>query len=161
MRRLARSLPLLLVLTACSTGQEADGGSSLEDRRAAYVDQVEEACTEANEELAALERPTSVDGFVAYTDAVVDLLSRTVSQVATAEPPEEDLDEVTEKVLDPLADDVGRAEEYAEQVRAADEAGDSAALLGLVSQVPETSADVPFMRGYGMIECAKAAELAG
>lgn len=161
MRRLARALPLLLVLTACSTGQEAGDGESLEDRRAAYVEQVEEACAGANEELAALERPTSVDGIAEYTDAVVDLLSRTVSTVATVEPPEEDRAEVTEKVLEPLADDVGRAEEYGQQVQDAASSGDSAALLGLVSQVPSTSADVAFMRDYGLVECAEAAELAG
>jgi hypothetical protein len=158
MRRLALALPLLLTVSACSTGQEAESGESLEDRRAAYVEQAEEACTTANDELDALERPTGIDGVANYTDAVVDLLTRTVSEVGTAEPPEEDRDEVTEKVLDPLADDVARAEEYAGQVRAAAEANDSAALLGLVSEVPNTSADLAFMRDYGLIECARAAD---
>jgi hypothetical protein len=158
MRRLALLLPLLLALPACSTGQEAEDGTSLEDRRAAFVEQAEEACTNANEELAALERPTSVTGVPDYTETVVDLLDRTVQEVSTAEPPEEDRAEVTEKVLEPLADDVGRAEEYAAEVRTAAESGDSAALLALVRNVPNTSADLDFMREYGLVECAKAAD---
>jgi hypothetical protein len=158
MRRLALVLPLLLALPACSTGQEAGDATSLEDRRAAYVEQAEEACRSANEELTALERPTAVTDVPEYTEAVVDLLSRTVREVSTAEPPEEDRDEVTVKVLEPLADDVGRAEEYAADVRAAAESGDSAALLALVQDVPNTSADLVFMRDYGLVECAKAAD---
>jgi hypothetical protein len=158
MRRLALVLPLLLAVPACSTGQEADAGPSLEDRRADYVEQVEETCAEANAELQALERPTAVDGVADYADAVVDLLRRTVQEASTVEPPEEDRAEVTEKVLDPLADDVARAEEYGSQVRAAADAGDSATLLSLVGQLPSTSADLAFMRDYGLVECAKAAD---
>jgi hypothetical protein len=160
MRRLARALPLLLVLTACSTGQEA-GGDSLEDRRAAYLEQVEAACSAGKEELDALEQPTSIAGIPDYADAVVALLSRTVSELSTPEPPEEDRAEVTEKVLDPLAADVARGEEYAQQVRAAADSGDSAALLEIVSETPSTTADVAFMREYGMETCADAAEAAG
>lgn len=158
MRRLAVALPVLLALSGCSTGQEAEDGTSLEDRRAAYVEQAEDACQEANEELEALERPTGVDGVADYADAVVDLLARTVQEVSTAEPPEEDRDEVTEKVLDPFADDLAVAEEYAAEVRTAAEAGDSAALLALIQNVPGTSADLEFMRDYGLVECAEAAD---
>jgi hypothetical protein len=158
MRRLALVLPLLLALPACSTGQEAGDGKSLGDRRAAYVEQAEEACQTANEELAALAAPTAVADVPEYTDAVVDLLARTVQEVSTAQPPEEDRAEVMEKVLDPLADDLARAEEYAEEVRVAAESGDSAALLTLVREVPNTTADLAFMRDYGLVECAKAAD---
>lgn len=158
MRRLALVLPLLLALPACSTGQEADDGNSLEERRAAYVEQAEDACGTANEELAALAQPTGIAEVPEYTEAVVDLLDRTAREVATAQPPEEDRDEVTTKVLDPLADDVARAQEYAAEVRTAAESGDSAALLALVQDVPNTSADLAFMRDYGLVECAQAAD---
>lgn len=158
MRRLALLLPLVLVLPACSDDGGGGGGDGLEDRRAAYVEQAEDACTAANEELEALAQPTGVADVPEYTDAVVALLERTVQEVATAEPPEEDREELTTKVLDPLTDDLARAEEYAGQVRAAAEANDSAGLLTLVREVPNTSADLDYMRDYGLVECAKAAD---
>ena len=157
MRRLALLLPLVLVLPACSSGSESEDGG-LDDRRAAYVEQLEDACSSANDELAALERPTAVAAVPDYAQAVVDLLDRTVQEVSTPEPPEEDREEVTTKVLEPLADDVARAEEYAAEVRTTAESCDSAALLALVQDVPKTTADVAFMRDYGLVECAEAAD---
>ncbi len=158
MRSLVLTLPLLLVLPACSGGED---GQSLEDRRAAYVEQAEEVCIASNEQVQELGTPTSIAEIPAAADQAVEIVRSTVDEITALEPPEEDRAEVTEKVLEPLADDVGRAETYAEEVRAAADGGDSATLLGLVSQVPSTTADVAFMRDYGLVECAKAAELAG
>jgi prophage DNA circulation protein len=155
MRPLALLLPVMLVLPACSG--EGGGDDSLEDRRAAYVEAAEQACSEANEQVAAVPAPTSVDAVAPYAEQVVEVLEQTVQEVTALEAPEEDRAELTEKVLDPLASDVERAREYAEQVREAAEGMDNAALLELVQNVPETSADVAFMRDYGLVECASAA----
>lgn len=149
MRRLALVLPLLLALPAC--GSDDDG-------RAAYVEQAEAVCASANEELAALGEPTSIAELPDYTAAVVDLLERTVQEVSALEPPEEDREELTAKVLDPFTDDLVTAEAYAADVRTAAESGDSPGLLALVQNVPNTTADLAFMREYGLTECASAAD---
>lgn len=157
MRRTALAL-LLLALTACSGGGGDGGGESLEDRRAAYLDAAEQVCADANAEVEALPRPTAVDGVADFTDQVLGVLQSTVEQVSALEPPEEDVAELTEKVLDPLDTDIQRAEAYAAEVRAAAEANDNATLLRLVSEVPKTSADLDFMREYGFVECVNAAD---
>lgn len=158
MRRLVLAVPVLLLVTACSGGDGDGDGPSLEDRRAAYVESAEQACTEANEEVEALARPTTVEAVPEFTDTVLGVLERTVEDVTALEPPEEDRAELTEKVLEPLQGDLERAQEYATSVRAAAEANDGPALLALVSEVPETSADLTFMRDYGLVECAEAAD---
>lgn len=148
---------LVLTLAACSDdgGEQAD---SLEERRAAYVESAEQVCADANDEVEALPAPTSVDGVGPYAEQLVGVLVQTVEQVTALEPPEEDRAELTEKVIDPLEADVDRARAYAEQVSAAAAAGDSPTLLRLVSEVPQTSADLSFLREYGLVECAEAAD---
>jgi len=160
MRRLAPVLALsLLPLLACSNDEGGgDSGPSLEERREAYVSDAEEVCTDANAEVAEIPTPTSVDTVAAYADEVVAVLQRTVDQVSALEPPEEDKAELEEKVLSPLSSDAGVAEQYAADVGTAAEANDQAALLQLVQQLPQTSADLDFMREYGLVECAKAAD---
>lgn len=154
MRRSLLLPAVLLVLPACSGG----GGDGPEDRRAAYVDAAEQACTAANEEIAALATPTSIQTIAPYAEQVVQVLEDTVEQVSVLEPPAEDAAELTEKVLDPLVDDVVRAQEYAAEVRTAADAGDGPGLLRLVQEVPQTSADLAFMREYGLEQCASAAD---
>ena len=157
MRRLLPVLAVVLLpLLGCSSSDS--GGDSLEDRRAEYVESAEQICADTNEEVEALTAPTGVDTVADYTDEVVALLEASVDEVTALEPPEQDAAELTEKVLDPFADDVGRAQEYADEVRTAAEAGDSAALLTLVREVPQTSADLEFMREYGLVQCASAAD---
>lgn len=161
MRR-AFVVPLLLLVTACSGGDDGgDGAPSPAEVKADYVEAAEQACTKANDEVEALPRPTAVDAVAPFTEQVLAVLERAVEQVSALEPPEQDRAELTEKVLDPLQADVESAREYAQQVRAAADAGDDPALLGLVSAVPETSADLAFMRDYGLVECAEAADTSG
>lgn len=154
MRRLALVLPLLLVLPACSSG----GGSSVEDQRAEYISAAEQICSDANVEIEALGEPTSIDTVADFAEDVVAVLEGTAEDLTALEPPEDDSAELTEKVLDPINADVGTAQDYAAEVRTAADAGDSAALLALVSELPMTTADVEFMREYGLTECADATD---
>lgn len=160
MRRLAPVLALtLLPLLACSSDEGGgDSGPTLEERRDTYVDAAEQVCTDANAEVTAIPTPTSVETVAPYADQVVAVLVRTVEQVSALEPPEEDVAELEEKVLTPLNDDVAVAEQYAADVTTAATAGDQEALLQLVQNLPQTSADLEFMREYGLFECAKAAD---
>ena len=157
MRRLLLVLPLLLTVPACSD----DGGGSAAaapDQREEFVDAAERICSDANDEVAAIPTPTAVDTVAPYAEQVVGVLDRTVAEVSALELPEDDAAELTEKVLDPLQADVVTAREYAAQVRAAADAGDQAALLDLVAALPSTTADVGFMRSYGLTQCAAAAD---
>lgn len=157
MRRLA-VLPLLLLLPACS--DDGGGGASLEDRRADYVAEAEEVCGQANDEFEELTAPASVAEVPAYADTVLELLTGTVDDVRGLTPPEEDRAELDEKLFTPLEADVQAAEEYAASLKAAAEANDSATLLRLAQELPEPTVDLPFVRDYGLVQCAEAVEQA-
>ena len=154
MRRLAAALPLLLV-AACSGG----GGDDLEERRNAYLDRAEAVCERTNADIDALGTPAGVEQVPEFADKAVAIVQRTVEELSAVEPPEEDRAEVEQKVLEPLADDVETAEQYAEQVKAAAAANDQAGLLRLLQESPQTTADVAFMRDYGYVECVEAVQL--
>ncbi|HVM26967.1 MAG TPA: hypothetical protein VM433_04750 [Mycobacteriales bacterium] len=158
MRSLLLTLPLLLVLPACAGG---DGEPTLEERREAYVEQAEEVCVQSNQQVQELGTPGSVAEVPAAADRAVEIVRTTVDQITALDPPEEDRPELTERVLDPLRDDVGVAEAYAEEVKAAAAAGDGATLLRLVQERPQTSADLDFMREYGFDQCVRAADQQG
>jgi hypothetical protein len=156
-RRLALLVPVLLApLAACGGG--GGDGPSLEDRRAAYLEQTEAICKDVNEELEAKPLPTDVPSVPAYADDVVALLERTVDAVAAVEPPQEDRARLEERVLEPLRSDVPRAEAYAQQLKDAAAANDGATLLRLVQERPQTSADLAYMRDYGFSQCVAAAD---
>ena len=157
MRRLALALPVLLLpLSACSGG--GDDGPSLEERREAYLEETEAICQDVNEELEAKPLPTDIPSVPAYADDVVALLERTVEEVAAVEPPEEDQGRLEENVLEPLRSDIPRAQAYAQELKDAAAANDGAALLQLVQDRPQTSADLAFMRDYGFSQCVAAAD---
>lgn len=158
-RRLVLLPLLLLVLPACS-GDGDDEGASLEDRRADYVAQAEEVCAQAVDDFESLTTPTTPADVPEYADAVLELFTSTVDEVGALTPPEEDRAELEEKLLTPLEADVVAAEGYAEQLSAAAAANDGATLLRLAQERPQTSADLPYMREYGLVRCTEAVELA-
>lgn len=156
MRRLLLVLPAVaLVLAGCTGG---DGGASLEERRAAYLERAEQVCQEANEAVEAEPQPAEISAVPTYVDQLLELARTTVAEIRALEPPEEDRDEIRSKVLEPLEADIAAGEEYAAQVRAAAEANDGATLTRLIQEVPETTADVEFMREYGFVQCADLAD---
>ncbi len=156
MRRLSLVLPAVaLALAGCTGGED---GASLEERRAAYLEQAEQVCQQANEAVEAEPQPTEVSAVPAYVDRLLKLARTTVADVRALEPPEEDRDEIRSKVLDPLEADIETGEAYAAQVRTAAEANDGATLTRLIQEVPKTTADVEFMREYGFVQCADLAD---
>lgn len=156
MRRHVLLLPVLLLpLAACSGG---DDGPTLQERREAYLEETEAICADVNEALEAKPLPTDIPSVPAYADEVVELLRRTVEDVAAVEPPEEDRVRLEQQVLEPLREDIPRAEEYAQQLKDAAAANDGAELLKLVQNRPQTSANLSFMRDYGFSQCVAAAD---
>lgn len=156
MRRLLLVLPAIaLSLGGCTGG---DDGGSLEDRRAAYLDRAEGICQEANEAVEAETQPTEISAVPAFVDRLLGIARDTVAEVRALEPPEEDRDEIRSKVLDPLEVDLAAGDAYAAEIRAAAEANDSAALLRLIQEVPETTVDLEYMREYGFVECVELAD---
>jgi hypothetical protein len=161
MRRSAFLVPLVVLpLVACS-GSSGSKGSDLKERRAAYLKAAEAVCAKTNADVAALGTPTSVAAVPAFADKAVAIVQSTVDRFAAVQPPAEDRAEIAAKVADPLHKDVGVAQAYAAQVKAAANANDSAALLRLVQDRPQTSADLAFMRTYGFVQCVKAADQRG
>ena len=155
MRPLAPVLLLaLLPLVACS----GDDGESLQDRRDAYIADAEEICAETNTQVEELGTPTSIPEIPAAADEAVAIVRDTVERITALEPPQEDVDRLQERVLGPLAEDVGVAEEYAGKIKAAAAANDGPALLALVNERPQTSADLAYMRDYGFSQCVAAAD---
>ncbi|HWG93247.1 MAG TPA: hypothetical protein VNU66_03340 [Mycobacteriales bacterium] len=157
MRRSLLLVPVLVLTAACSGG--GDGGEpSLEERREAYLTAAEDVCTETNIAVRELGTPAGVAEVPAFADRAVEVVRSSVEELTAVEPPAEDAAEVTEKVYDPLRADVTAAEAYAEQLKAAAAANDTATLLRLVGERPQTTADLAFMRDYGFDQCVRAAD---
>lgn len=156
MRRLLLVLPLLLGVPACS--DDGANQAAAPDQREEFVAAAERICSDANDEVAAIATPTTVETVAPYAEQVVGVLDRTVAEVSALDLPEDDAAELTEKVLDPLRADARTARDYAAQVRTAADAGNSAGLLDLVAALPSTTADLAFMRSYGLTQCATAAD---
>ena len=135
----------VLALTACGGGDDA---------RAEYVEQASEVCSDAQAQLAAEQRPTAVEGFAPYVDRVVEIAEEAERELLALEPPEDDREELEAKFLTPLSDQVEEGREYAEKVQAAGD--DSAALLPLLSQVPDTGdIDLAYVEEYGLSACTE------
>lgn len=150
MRR-ALLLCTILLLPACGGG---------EDEKAAYVDRATEICTTAVEQFEGLAVPTAPADFGAYVDELVDVVERAQADLTQLPPPEEDREELQERVLQPLGELVAEGRDFADRVRAA--GTDQAKLLPLLSQRPSTDEiDIEFLRSYGLDSCADAVEQAG
>jgi hypothetical protein len=157
-RRSLLLVPVLLLTTACSGGGDDGGQPSLEDRRADYLAAAEDVCTEADIAVRDLGTPSGVADVPAFADKVVALVRSTVEELTAVEPPAEDAAEITAKVYDPLRADVTSAEAYAGQLKAAAAANDTATLLRLAGERPQTTADLAFMREYGFDQCVRVAD---
>ena len=158
MRRSALLLPLVVLSLVAASGCSGSKGSDLKQRRTAYVKTAEAVCRKTNADVAALGTPASVADVPSFADKGVAIVRSTVDRFSAVQPPAEDRAQITAKVTDPLRKDVGVAETYAGQVKAAAAANDSATLLRLVQDRPQTSVDLAFMRTYGFVECVKAAD---
>ena len=144
-------LSSVLLLTACGGGDVA---------MAAYVDQAEQICERAQSEFEALEVPRTAEGFAPYADQLVEVAEQAQNDLEALTPPEDDREELQERVLTPFAGVVEEGKAFAEKVRAA--GTDQSKLLPLLSQRPTTDEiDIEYLRSYGLDTCADAIESAG
>lgn len=146
--RLLLPAPLVmtvLVLAACGGG---------EDAKAEYVEQASAVCSDAKAQLDAEERPAAVEGFAPYVDRVVEIAEQAEGKLLALEPPEDDKAELEQKLLDPLSAQVEEGRQYAAKVE--DAGTDSAKLLPLLSQIPDTGdIDLAFVEQYGLKACTE------
>ena len=151
---------LVLVLSACSGGDEAAAPEEV-DPKEAYVEQASEVCTSADEEFAALGgTPTTPEEYGPYVQQSVGIADRARTQLAELTPPEEDRAELESKVLTPLGELVEQGKAWSAQVTAA--GTDQAALLGLLGTRPSSAGiDKEFLREYGLTSCADAVSKLG
>lgn len=157
MKRALLLVPVLLV-AACGGG----GGDAAAGSKAAFVKQAEAICTKANTARKAEKTPTSAQELPAYVRRVVTLASDASAELNALEPPKKDAAELDAKFLGPLREQVGRGQAFATQVEKTSATGDTAAVLKLLGSAPlSTTADVGFVRSYGMTACADAANPTG
>lgn len=153
MRRMRRALLLstALLLAACGGG---------DDEKAAYVEQANALCAEAQADVEALTVPTTPDGFAPYAEDLVGIVEQAQTELEALTPPADDRQELEDRVFIPLQGLVDEGKQFVEEVRAAD--GDQAKLLGLLSQRPSADdIDTDYLREYGAETCADAIEAAG
>ena len=150
MRR-ALLLSTALLLAACGGG---------DDEKAAYVEQANAVCEDARSEFEALKVPTTPEGFAPYAAQLVAVVEKAQTELEALTPPEDDRQELEERVLTPFGELVEEGKQFADQVREA--GGDQAKLLALLSQRPSAEGiDTEFLREYGAETCADAIEAAG
>ena len=156
MKSLGLVLVPLALIAACSGGATvAPGGVSKAD----YLSRAEAICTRINAEQANLTTPTAVNELAPYVDKIVALADRATRQITVLEAPKADRAALQSKVMRPLASQLAEGHAYADQVSAAAKAGDQTALVQLLASQPTGSkADLAWMKGYGFVECVKAAD---
>ena len=150
---------LVLVLSACSGGDEPDAQEEV-DPKEAYVEQASEICASADEEFAALTPPVTPAEFGPYVETTVGIADRAQRGLAALTPPEQDRAELERKVLTPFAELVEQGRAWSAQVQAA--GTDQAALLPLLDSRPTSAGiDKEFLREYGLTSCADAVSKVG
>jgi hypothetical protein len=163
LQRRALAVPLtvlVLVLSACSGGEDEQASAPEVDPKEAYVEQASDICSSADEEFAALTPPTTPDQFSPYVQETVGIAGRAQSDLAALTPPEADRADLESKVLTPFAELVEQGRAWSERVTAA--GADQAALLPLLGERPTSAGiDKEFLREYGLTSCADAISRVG
>ena len=151
---------LVLLLSSCSGGDDAAAPEEV-DPKQAYVEQVTEICSSADEEFVALGgTPTTPEEYGPYVQESVGIADRASSQLGELTPPEADRADLESKVLTPLAELVAQGKAWSAQVTAA--GTDQAALLGLLGSRPTSAGiDKEYLREYGLTSCADAVSKLG
>ena len=138
-------LSTALLLTACGGGGD--------DAKAEYVKDASAVCERASAEFEALKVPTTPAGFAPYADEVVAIAEQAQRDLSELTLPSDDRKDLETKVLEPYADVVEEARQFAKKVRAAGE--DQSKLLPLLGQVPDSGeVDLEYLRSYGLDACA-------
>ncbi len=148
----------LLLLPVLALAVSACGGGS-DDPKTAYVDKANAICSDADDDFAKVEQPTSVTTLVPFAERTLAIVRNAQRELAALTPPEADRAELETKALTPFAALVAEGESYVQKLKDAN--GDQATLLPLLSQRPDASSiDLDFLRAYGLGTCADAIDLA-
>lgn len=153
-------LPVLVLASACGGSDDEPAASG--PTRASYLTQVEAICKTANDAIDGLKPPTSPAELVTLADTTVSTAARATEDFAAVQPPADDRADVEAKVVVPLRAQVAEGKAFVVKLKAAVASNDSKALNALAANPPTTTeADLEWMRGYGFVECVKAAETDG
>lgn len=157
MKHLLLALPVVLVVTACSGGD--DGKADAAAARTAYIAKAETICTKANADAKALKPPQSAAQLAPYVAGLVAIANKASVQIKALTPPAADKADLQKKVLDPLEGQLKEGQAYAAKVAAAAAKKDDAALTQLTLNPPKgNAADLEWMKKYGFTSCVDAVD---
>jgi hypothetical protein len=155
-KRALAVVPLLL-LAACGGGGDDGGGAGLS--KADYISKAEAVCKKANADIRAAAFPTTSKAFPEYVGKLVTVAETARDALRQLEPPKADEEDLKDKVLDPLDEQIEQGREYQKDVADAVAANDTKKLGQLVADPPtSTKVDIGWMRSYGFKECVEVAE---
>jgi hypothetical protein len=137
----------MLLLAGCG----GDGDAEAERlSKTEWIEQADEICVQANEEVEALTDPTTLDEIGAFTDEASGISRDALADLRALRPPEED-----EATVDEMLDLVEQQIEIGEQIGEAARNGDQAEVERLVAEAEPLEAKADEMgRQYGLDDCA-------
>jgi hypothetical protein len=137
----------MLVLAGCG-GDGGDGAESLS--KSEWIEQADEICAQADEDVEALTDPTTLDEIGAFTDEASGISRDALADLRALRPPEED-----QATVDEMLDLVEQQIEIGEQIGEAARNGDEAEVERLVAEAEPLEAEADEMaRQYGLEDCA-------
>lgn len=154
---MVRRLPLVLaaaLLAGCGGGD----GLSKED----YVSQAEAICQSANDELNAMDVPTTPEEFQSFFNDGLSLVEDATQQLMDLEAPSADAEELQRALTGPLTTQAGVLRDFAPDVQEAVESDDPEAAFRALDNPTENAsedaeADGEFLDSYGLPQCSQLA----
>jgi hypothetical protein len=140
----------LLVLAGCGGGgDEAEPLSKSE-----WIEQADEICAQADEDIEALGDPTTLDEIGELTDEASGISRDALADLRALRPPEED-----QATVDQMLDLVEQQIEIGEQIGEAARNGDEAEVRRLAAEAQPLEAQADEIgRQYGLDDCADDAD---
>jgi predicted nucleic acid-binding Zn-ribbon protein len=140
----------LLVLAGCGGG----GDEAEPLTKSEWIEQADEICAQADEDIEALGNPTTLDEIGELTDEASGISRDALADLRALQPPEED-QETVDQMLDLVEQQIEIGEQIGEAARSGDEA--EVRRLAAEAQPLEDQAD-ELGRRYGLVDCADDAD---